>query len=232
MAKKRIVIAGIKSWNIRNAKIFARRLSKSVDTVLISKKENLSLHALKKLHPDYIFLVHWSWLIPEYIYNRFNCVLFHMTDLPFGRGGSPLQNLIIRKYSKTKISAIKVTKGIDEGPIYMKRNLSLKGSAEEIFQRASKIIFNHMIPEIIKKNPRPFPQSGKAVLFRRRKPWESLIPDTISLGGLYDHIRMLDAEGYPNAFMNLRGLRMEFSEAKIINGSIEAKVKIIKRKDK
>ena len=29
-----------------------------------------------------------------------------MTDLPYGRGGSPLQNLIIRGFESTKISAI------------------------------------------------------------------------------------------------------------------------------
>ena len=43
-----------------------------------------------------------------------------MTDLPFGRGGSPLQNLIVRGFEETMTSAIKVTKGIDTGDIYLK----------------------------------------------------------------------------------------------------------------
>jgi len=45
-----------------------------------------------------------------------------MTDLPFGRGGSPLQNLIERGIKKTKISAIKVDGGIDTGDIFFKRD--------------------------------------------------------------------------------------------------------------
>ena len=30
------------------------------------------------------------------IHENYKCIIFHMTDLPFGRGGSPLQNLISR----------------------------------------------------------------------------------------------------------------------------------------
>ena len=65
-----------------------------------------------------------------------------MSDLPYGRGGSPLQNLIIREHRKTMISAIQCVKEIDAGPVYLKKPLSLEGSAEEIF-----ICANHIIEE-------------------------------------------------------------------------------------
>ena len=70
--------------------------------------------------------------------------------MPFGRGGSPLQNLIIKNFSKTKISAFKCNDILDGGDIYLKKNLNLKGSAEKIFRNSSKIIFE-MICEILKK---------------------------------------------------------------------------------
>ena len=70
-----------------------------------------------------------------------------MTDLPYGRGGSPLQNLIVRGHSETKISALKVEKKLDTGDIYLKKNLSLEGSAQKIFQRANTSIID-MIKEI------------------------------------------------------------------------------------
>ena len=44
-----------------------------------------------------------------------------MTDLPYGRGGSPLQNLILDNKQKTMISAFKMTERMDEGPIYIKK---------------------------------------------------------------------------------------------------------------
>ncbi len=73
-----------------------------------------------------------------------------MTDLPFGRGGSPLQNLIVRGHKQTKISAIKVVEAMDAGDVYLKEELDLYGTADEIFMRASKIVFKKMIPQILK----------------------------------------------------------------------------------
>ena len=49
---------------------------------------------------------------------RYDCVIFHMTDLPYGRGGSPLQNLIIRGYKKTNVVSNKCVGEVDAGPIY------------------------------------------------------------------------------------------------------------------
>ena len=88
-----------------------------------------------------------------------------MGDLPFGRGGSPLQNLIVRGFKETKISAVKAVKNIDGGPIYMKRKLSLTGTAQAIYERASGIIFNYMIPRMIKSNNSCPKTAGGGLLF-------------------------------------------------------------------
>lgn len=67
-------------------------------------------------------------MVPEAVLIAAECVCFHMTDVPYGRGGSPLQNLIVRKHKKTKLTALKMTEEIDAGPVYCKRELSLDGS--------------------------------------------------------------------------------------------------------
>ena len=210
-----IVIATIKSWNIENAKKLKEKLKGKFNVVLITNKENLTFKNLQKINPKYIFFPHWSWKIPKEIYENFECVVFHMTDLPFGRGGSPLQNLIQRKIYNTKISAIKVEEGLDAGKIYLKRDLYIGlGSAEEIFILASNIIFFDMIPFILENNPVPQNQEGKVVIFKRRRPEESNI-QTANLKGLedfYDFIRMLDAEGYPKAFIKVNKFKIFFSE--------------------
>ncbi len=56
-----------------------------------------------------------------------------MTDLPYGRGGSPLQNLIQRGHTSTMLTALRCGAGLDTGDVYLKQPLSLHGSAEEIF---------------------------------------------------------------------------------------------------
>ncbi|MFA5317873.1 MAG: formyltransferase family protein [Patescibacteria group bacterium] len=217
------VIASIKSWNEDNYKIF---FDKSKNFYLITNKKDLTFAKLKKINPKYIFIPHWSWIIPESIWSNFNCVVFHMTDLPYGRGGTPLQNLILRGHKTTKISAIKVNRGIDTGNIYLKESLSLNGSAEEIYQRASKIIFNKMIPKIIKNNPIPKKQCGKIVKFNRRKPGQSEISSGMNLKKVYDQIRMLDAEDYPRAYLKTKKLKFNFSKAQLKNKKLIANVEI------
>jgi len=191
----------------------------------IGSKEDLNLTKLKEIAPKTIFFPHWSYIIPKEIYESYNCIIFHMTDLPYGRGGSPLQNLIVRGHKNTVISAIKCVKEIDAGPIYLKKPLTLDGSAEEIFVRANQII-EGMIVEIIKKELKPIPQSGDVISFTRRKPADGNLNNTKSLDEVYDYIRMLDAEGYPKAFISLGDLKFEFTKASLNLDSVNANVKI------
>lgn len=215
MSKEAIVIATTKSWNKKNALVFKERFGEKYDTFILTEKNELIYETLKTIQPQYVFFPHWSWIIPEYIFQRFNCVVFHMTDLPYGRGGSPLQNLIMRNTYETKISALKVDDGVDTGKIYMKTPFSVGlGSAEEILRKASQVIFFEMIPQILLTNPIPYSQSGKVKIFKRRKPEESDIKKALlrSLDDWYDFVRMLDGEGYPNAFLKVGSFKVTFKD--------------------
>ncbi len=196
---------------------------------LIQKKEDLSLENLKRLNPDKIFFPHWSYILRPEIYENFQCIMFHMTDLPFGRGGSPLQNLIVRGLKETKISAFLCDGGLDTGPIYLKKPLSLMGTAQEIFEQASRII-EQMIAEIVSQNPVAVPQKGDIVEFKRRKPEEGHLELAKDMEQVYDFIRMLDAEGYPKAFLHLKNLKIDFSNAQFDGNQISAQVKIYEDK--
>ena len=196
--------------------------------VLINEEKNFNEKFLMKFMPTKIFIPHWSNLITKAIYENFDCILFHMTDLPYGRGGSPLQNLIVEGHKSTKISALKVSKGIDEGPIYLKRDLSLHGTAKDIFLRSSDIIYE-MIISIINNSLIPIEQQGKPTLFKRRKPEQGDISKLNDLSRIYDYIRMLDCEGYPNAFIKFNKIKVEFKNVKKKdNTSLEAYVRIKK----
>ena len=191
-----------------------------------------SMIELKKIlnseNPEYIFFVHWSWKVDVEIINKYECLCFHMTDLPFGRGGTPLQNLIMKGFNKTKITALKMIEDYDAGPFYLKRKLSLSGSAQTIYSRAGKIITS-MIKEIILKKLTPKKQIGKITYFNRRTPDESLLSEWKDNQSMFDFIRMLDADGYPRAFINYKNMKIEFSSAKLKEGFVEAKVIITQK---
>lgn len=226
----KILICTIKSWNLVQAQKLKEYYGKTHEVFIISDPDML-LTETDKINPDYIFFPHWSYMIPSQVHEKYKCVVFHMTDLPFGRGGSPLQNLIARGIYQTKISAIRVVDQLDAGPVFMKEDLKLDGSAEEIFKRAAEIIFTKMIPFIVEEDPEPLEQEGQVVTFRRRKPEDGEITKGMPLYQIYDYIRMLDAEGYPPAYISFGKYQLEFSRASYQDGKLTAAVEFVEKKE-
>lgn len=207
---KKYVIATIKPWNIE---LFKKRLGNKKNFTLISDPKKITYDNLKRINPDIVFFPHWSWIIPKEVWSNFKCIVFHLTDLPYGRGGTPLQNIILDGKKTSKMSAIRVGEGLDDGDIYFKEKFSLDGSAQEIYTRASNIVFKKMIPRLIKEDIKPKKQKGKVVVFKRRTSEQSKIIDFESLEKLYNHIRMLDADEYPRAFIDVGKFKIEFKNA-------------------
>lgn len=229
--RNRYVIATIKSWNINNFERLAGRFRQD-EFILIKDKDELTLERLRKAAPRYVFFPHWSWVIPKVIYEGFECVVFHMTDLPFGRGGSPLQNLLERGIYHTKITAIRAGAGMDTGDVYFKEDLDIgTGSADDILSRASDIIFEKMIPRLAAEHPAPVPQKGEPTVFKRRTPEQSEIPDGLSQRQVYDYIRMLDGEGYPAAYVRKGTGKIFFTNARHENGIVSAEARFEKGGD-
>ena len=187
MEKPVYVFATIKPWNIQIYDEIIKTYPGKWH--LITEPQDLTADKIRTLGPRYIFFPHWSHIVPDEIINLSECVCFHETDLPYGRGGSPLQNMIANGYRETVVTALKMTNKLDAGPIYMKRPLSLEGLAEEIFIRASRIVAE-MISLIITENPMPKEQIGEPTFFSRRTPSQSKIPvETNELLKLFDHIK-------------------------------------------
>lgn len=221
--KRPCVLATSRVWN--QAMVERLRAQTGQSFILISDEVDLTFDNLVQINPEFVFFPHWSYRIDSNIFNKFECVIFHMTDLPYGRGGSPLQNLIARGIYETKVSALRCVEEMDAGPIYMKMPLSLYGSAEEIFLRASNII-QDMIIEILEKLPEPQPQVGAPTVFKRRKADDGNLAAVESLDKLFDMIRMLDADGYPNAFIHAGAFKIEFTRASMKSGEVMADVRI------
>jgi methionyl-tRNA formyltransferase len=225
-----IIVATIREWNIENYFTLKDAYKEEFNFHLFTSSEELNYENVKRLDPKYIFFPHWSWIIDENIYKNFECVVFHMTDLPYGRGGSPLQNLIMNKVYQTKISAIKVDKEMDCGDIYLKEDFDISdGSAEEIFTKASKLVFEKLIPRLLKEEIIPYIQDGKITIFKRRNQLESNLNtlEDFSLNRIYDFIRMLDAKDYPKAFLLLNNCKIEFSLVKKENNKLVGKFEVM-----
>jgi len=228
--KHNYLVATIKEWNIEQFKLAEENIQGN--WFLISDPKQLTIERLREINPRYIFFPHWSWLVNEEILNEFDCVCFHMTDLPFGRGGSPLQNLIQRGYKETQLTALKMVKQLDAGDIYLKQPLKLTGSALDIYLRVSQLTFK-MIETIISETPKTIAQQGNVVEFKRRTPLQSKLPENLTTEQIYDFIRMLDAPSYPKAFIEHGDFIIQFENAALNNsGSLTAQITISEKKAK
>ena len=226
LQKSSLLLLSSRPWNSALAERLSRQLERPVES--ITKPDQLTVEAVAMIDPQWIFVPHWSHWIPETIWGSWPTVIFHMTDLPYGRGGSPLQNLIQRGHNSTMLTALRCGVELDAGDIYLKQPLSLQGSAEEIFLRADGLI-EKMIERIVQEEPIAIPQQGEPVLFSRRTPAQSNLANCTAgdMSAWYDHIRMLDAEGYPYAFLEMNGMRLELRRVCQRSDGLYADVRII-----
>ena len=209
-----------KIWDKENFSDLDKRRFK-ISNEINSKK-------ISKTNPKIIFFIHWSKKISENLFKKNLCIQFHSSDLPKFRGGSPIQNQILRKVFKTKISAFKINNFIDAGDICLKKDFYLQGNAENIYKNMEKKCVQ-MIKIISKKKKLKFyKQVGKKSFFRRRKSEQSDLTKNNfkNYSSLFDFIRMLDAEDYPKAFINIGKFRIKLSNASLNKKNITGKFKI------
>ena len=222
---RKYVIACSKDWFLKEDQV--AEFSKN-DFIYLRNKQELTKEKIDIINPRYIFFPHWSWKVPSEIFNNYECVAFHTAPLPYGRGGSPIQNLILRNFKTSPICAIRMNEDLDSGPIYDSIEVSLDGAITDIFSRIAKKI-QHIIIKIIEEESSPKEQIGNPTVFSRRRPSQSELQDSYSIEEIYNHIRMLDSDDYPRAFINLGEILIEFSEAQKKDNKILAKV-VIKNK--
>lgn len=222
--KKKIIIATIKHWNLQNSRNFKY---KNTRIIILKTKKEFNQKKLKEIKPDYIFFPHWSWIVNKKIINNYKCICFHMTKLPYGIGGTPLQNLIIRKKKTTTLTSFRMINKIDQGPILITKKINLKGSAEEIYKKISKEVFV-MIKKILKKYPKETSQRGKKTYFKRIVDSKLQFKRISNLSDFYDEIRMRDSHSYKKTCLEINDYKIEFSNAKFYKNRIEAKT-IIKK---
>ena len=73
-------------------------------------RNKIVLKEIKKINPQRIFFIHWSTLIPKDLYLNYECIQFHCANLPKFRGGSPVQNQILKGLKKINYVLLKLKK--------------------------------------------------------------------------------------------------------------------------
>jgi methionyl-tRNA formyltransferase len=87
-----------------------------------SLKDAEILESLKNLEPDIILVVAYGLLIPKSVLDipKLGCINLHASLLPRWRGASPIESCIAAGDTESGITMMKMSVGLDEGPILKK----------------------------------------------------------------------------------------------------------------
>lgn len=216
------VVASSKDWFTEHPK---SREYEDLNIIEIKSKADLTVELLEKINPRYIFFPHWNWKVDSEIFERYECVAFHTAPLPFGRGGSPIQNLILRNVEKSPVCALRMTEILDGGPIYDFIEVTLDGTITEIFAKIA-VCVEKLIIKICKENIEPQEQKGDIIIFNRLTYADNELRSEYTIKQLYDRIRMVDGLDYQRAYINFGKNKIEFTEAHLDKNCLIAKIKI------
>lgn len=217
------IIATIKPWNISNFHKYQR------GGWFLVTENRLLQGTIKTLNPRAIFFPHWNHIVPKEIYKNYECVIFHATDLPKGKGKEPFQYLIENGYESTTLTVFRCVNEIDSGPVYAKIPLSLSGSVEECYKRCSYLIFDQIVEMTthINKGRLYTPKIQIGESSNCSNPTNEILLDAIdNLDEIYHKIRAWDSESYPKAYFDVDEFTFEFSNSVRRHNCVEAHVKI------
>jgi methionyl-tRNA formyltransferase len=174
-----------------------------------------SVKELRELDGEFLFLVSCTEIVGADIYGRFktSCVI-HESDLPKGRGWSPMAWQILEGRNRIVISAITCADKVDRGDILAQGVLELDGTElyEEINRKRCEVR-RSLIKEVVEKNPVPAPQQGEPTYYPRRTPADSELDVSKSIADQFDLIRICDPR-FP-AFFRHRGCKYKLTLEKM-----------------
>lgn len=134
--------------------------------------------------------------------NKYNLVV-HASDLPKGRGWSPLTWQILEGKNEIPVTMIKAEDKVDSGDVIFKDSFCLEGHEliDEIREKlGTKIIDMCLRFTNEHEKIEPYPQTGESSYYPRRTPLDSILDLNKSLGEQFHYFRVADNERYPIKF--------------------------------
>ena len=130
-----------------------------------------------------------------------NNIVIHESDLPKGKGWSPLTWQILEGKNKIPITLFEATNKIDSGKIYIRDVINFEGHEliDEIKNRQGlKTI--EIVLKYINENPIGKLQIGNSTFYKKRKPVDSELDVNKSILEQFQLLRVCHNEDYPAFF--------------------------------
>ena len=171
------------------------------------KKNLISDHHKIKDNYDLTIIISYYKIIPKkFLLRSKHNLVIHESNLPKGRGMSPLYWQILKGETKVIFTLFECSQKMDEGRYYFKRSFHFRPTLlfEEIKKKQLKYAFD-MVDIFLKKykkkkNLKSYPQKNKPTYFPKILPTLSEIIIDKSIKSQINKIRTRDNENYPAYF--------------------------------
>ncbi len=155
---------------------------------------------------DICFYLGYEHLVgPEVLARHRNNLVVHESDLPKGRGWSPLTWQVLEGADVIPVTLFEAAQTVDSGVIYLQEWIKLDGDelvadlrriqADATFRLCRSLVAHY--PQSVNKTR---PQTGEPTYYRRRRPSDGQLDPDQSLRDQFSLLRVSDNEHYPAWF--------------------------------
>lgn len=214
----KVLIYAYREWALN----VANKLCELEEINIDIKVRDDNYSAIRGKNYDLIILIGWSDILPAELVSKHEIFGVHPSDLPNYSGGSPIQNQINDGIISTHNTIFQLNEKLDEGLIWLKYPLSLKGNnIKEIF-RNIEISSYELVKRFIrnKNSLKPTSQPKHTKKYKRRTFEDGkIISESFNVEELlkiYNQIRCL-GEPYPSAYIeDSDGNRLFFDKVRYV----------------
>lgn len=207
--KLTILVDDPASWILPWARRMLACLSKTHCAVMVHDAESVP-------EGDVCFLLGCMKLLsPDILSRNRNNIVVHESDLPEGRGFSPVAWQVLAGVRCIPVTLFEATAEMDAGPVWLRSTIWLDGTEllPELRKKQGEKTVEMCLDYLARRESlTPVPQRGPASRFRRRTREDDRLDPEKTIAEQFDHLRIVDNHRYP-AWFRLRGRRYRLTIA-------------------
>ncbi len=200
-------------------------------TLLLPDRPGDIEQELRDLDADAAVLIAYGKIIPQRIINVFDpigIINIHPSLLPRYRGSTPIETTILNGDSEAGVSIMKLTAGMDEGPVFAQQSLALHGdeSKQELYESLSRIAKEQLLailPRIISGELQPMRQQNTDVSYTSmlRKEDGKINPATDDAYAIERKVRAY--RNFPKTRLIIKNNDVIITSSKVVDSIDESK---------